>query len=349
MEKNTSKIKIIVFLMIHILLLSLIIMINFLADPYELFSSKFQINSQFNENPELKIKLSKNYSYKYAIAGGSSTKYAELSRFNSELADISIYNATIPKIETMILYYLEIHPETKIIYFPIDFLLLRLCNRNEAIIKYHFKNYISLKEFYKIFLAFDTTKKSIKKIICLIKNENPEPEEVRIIRRKEIDIKTKNENQKKLYYKNTIVILDNIFKKIEKYKNVKIICYTLPINVNYQYLMFKEYGNQIDDIKKYVTKRTGMLIEMQLINEFTTEPIKNNRYFTDSLHPKPILGEMIYESLFQIKPQEKNGAFYKILNKKNVDCELNKQKEELIKYIKKHKNEYRFYENQKDF
>lgn len=314
---------------------------NYFIDPYNIFNSNILcINPNFNDNPYLQIKLSKNKQSENVIIGGSSAKYLKVQNYEPNINDISTYYATINEIQNILFYYLDLHPETKTVYFTLEY---KLFDKRENEIKPNTKNYLTIKELYKLFLSFDTLKLSIKKLKTKNLTINSEVKLINL----EDEFKNSKINRiippkdKEEYTKYAIENLSEIFKELKR-RNIKIVCFMPPFHANYQLRMEENFKDSIAQIKKYVVIETGSLIDMEMVNEYSTMPIKtSNEYFLDEIHISDQYTKQLYNIIFNPTVEDKN--LFVVLTKENIDSELIKRREQLLKYKKDYQQEYTQY------
>lgn len=333
------KIKNYILILTYLLLLLLISIFNYIQDPYEIFNSNpINIHPEFSENPYLPIKLSKNKKAQSVIIGGSSAKYLNIQKYKKDIADISTYYATIKDINNILPYYLDKHPEVKKIYFALE---LKLLDKREKTLNIKNEKYLTVQEIYKLFLSFDTTKLSIKKLLNK-NNKDTKPKLINVnkeYKNKEIN-KIIPPNTKEEYYLYAQNELAKLFNEAKK-RNIEVICFMPPFHANYQLRMYKKFNKQIKDIKKFIINETGYLIDLEIINDYTTSSFENsNKYFLDEIHMSEKYAKITNEILFN-KNKDKN--LYVVLDKNNIDKEFENENNKLKKYEKEHHKEYEQY------
>lgn len=341
MKKITVKLNII-FILTFCLFLMLVGCFNYIVNPYNIFRTPLlNINIYFNYNPFLQIKLSKKYAYSSVIVGGSSIKSMDIQKQNQNIADISIFNANIYDTKKILFYYLEMHPETKTVYLPIDLHLFKKFLDDSSYSKElhaHEIKHITIEEVYHLFLSIETTKKSFNKLIGKI--ETTDIEQIPIVTgpkeaRKQNNLIDKIDDSS--YAKANILILSQIFDELEN-RNIKTICFITPIHINYQIELRERFEGQIDEIKKYIVARTGSLTDMSVINRFTTASPDKTDLFIDKKHPTDIYGNYVRNIIMNSENKDKD--LYIILTKSNIDTELKKHNTQLQNYKKAHFKEY---------
>ncbi len=324
-----------IFLLFYISALTLTALFNFICDPYNIFKNKRKIfiSPQIIDFPYIPIKLHKNYKYNYVSPGGSAGKNLGLDDFNDEIANISLEYMSIENMEKYLFNFLDMHPETKIALLQLDFFIIKKENENN-IAKFT-GNSLNLKEIHKIFLGLSTTKYSFEQIF----NKK---------RQKKYTIYTKgpiqsNIPEKEEYIEKGKNFYYEIIKNLKK-RNIDVKIYTIPISVYAQLDFYNQHNDAIFQLKKYIVEQTGSLIDFAIINKLTSTNLNKGYYlYIDSIHPIKTLGYYVYAALFDTP--DKDEDLYVILTKENVDFELKKQKQELLKWRDKHKKEYEDYLN----
>lgn len=332
-----------IFIIVYLAFILLVAGFNYIIDPWGLFNkSALNISPDFMDSPYTPIKLSKNKKAQKVIIGGSEAKYLNIQKYDDKIADISTYYATIDDVVKLSEFYLKLHPETKKVYFLVEF---KLFDKRERKLEAP-KPCLCAKEIYKIFLSIDTTKKSINKLLKKDDNKLKIDDGKNNIEALKINplIITKDNSD---YSKNAIKNLDKLFNLLKK-KNIEIICLIPPSHANYQLRMYERLGDKKDEIIKYLAKNSTLLINMEMINNESTTKIKDSKkYFLDEIHISDKYAKILYEAL--IAPDKKNDL-YDILNEKNIDSYLLKHKKDILNYKKSNYSdylEYRKRENEK--
>lgn len=338
MKKTNIKI----FVLFYLILLAAICLFNYIANPYNVFrSNTLSINPDFNNDPYLEIKLSKNKKFESVIIGGSSVKCLELAKNNENIADISIYYATISDINKLLKYYLKFHPETKKVYFALE---IKLFDKREKEIKQIKSNFLTPKELFKLFISIDTTKKSIEKICKKqkTKNKNEEFNLEEIVHLENINkiIPFKNQDE---FEKRTKKELEELFKELDKRK-IETICFILPAHAKFQLRILDKNNFRNSFVEKQILDKLDYIIDFKIMNKYSQIPINSkNSLFYDESHPNQEYAKIIQEILF--KNSNKNKDLYTILTKENYNFESEKENKKLLKYKKENLKEYETYLN----
>lgn len=349
MKKITANINII-FILTLCLILASVSCFNYIVNPYNIFRTPLlNINTYFNYNPFLQIKLSKKYKYSSVIVGGSSVKSMDIQKRNKDMADISIFDANIYDTKRILIYYLDAHPETKIVYLPIDLHLFKKIlddSTFKELRPYNIKH-ITIEEIYHLLLSNETTKKSFDKLMGKV--ETQDIGQILITTGPKVTHKQINPANKiddSSFAKANLMILAQIFDELEK-RNIETICFLSPIQIYYQIELNDRFEQQIDEIKKYIVKRTGRLTDMSTINKFTTMPPGEANLFVDKMHPTGIYGNYVRNII--INSENKDKDLYIILTENNIDAELKKYNTQLQNYKKAHFKEYMQFKRKKTY
>lgn len=328
------KLKIYIFFFVLIFALILIALFNRLVDPYEVFkkSSKINILEILIDQQFIPLKLHKNNKYDYVYAGDSTFKDLHLELNDEKIANICYPLLEIENLHKILYTFLDMHPETKTVFLPLDFIAMGVTHKYQ-IPQYTGEN-LNSKEIYKLFFSIKTLKLSFKKLASLKKNDLCD----RVV---SINIKKRpiKKSDEKIYVERGKKEYTEIFKELKK-RNVNVVVFTSPSPATGLVFLKDLYTFEaMAEMKKFVVEQNGYLIDTGIINKHTKKPLSEQFYlFSNIFHPTRLYGYFVYNILLDTK--EKDKDLYVVLTKDNVDFELKKQKEELIKWEKEHKKEY---------
>lgn len=322
-----------IYLLINFFLILFIIALNFFVDPYFLFNKErpLHISRYLLDEPYIPLKLYKDKKYDYVITGGSTVNVLNLGNFNKNLADISSFKIKAQDMKTLLFEYLNMHPETKTVFLPVDY--RQLSNSLNTSIPEFKEKEITSKDIIRLFVSIKTLNYSFKKLFTRLPDYS-----IALIRYKLQDVKFKKEDIEKLFFETYTEIFDELNKR-----NIKVVCFIPPMHANRTVYLNEKIGYQtLLNIKKFIISKNGYLIDMSTINKFTSKPIKESFYlFSDAIHASDIYGYFIYNILFDT--QNKDKDLYLYLTKDNVEFYSRIEKEKADKWLKDNTKEYKYY------
>lgn len=325
-----------ILIYIYILVGSLLIisLFNYIVDPHDLFHKKEEINisGSIIDFPYIPIKLHKKYKYDYVLSGGSIPMLLKLDCFNHKIANIGHSLLNIENSDKILFNFLNLHKETKTALLIVD--LCAIASKSLLEVPEYTGNNLNFKEIHKVFLSQSTTKKSLQKLF----NKKQRGFSTYIKQCYNGESISKNlylERGKKIYKKINLEL---------KKRNIKTIYYTAPISAYAQFWLWEHYNENIFEMKKFIVEETGSLIDFAILNKHTTLNLADAFYlYKDAMHPIKTYGYYVYAALFDTPYKDED--LYVVLTKENVDYELKKQKEELLKWGNEHQKEYQDYLN----
>lgn len=200
------------------------------------------------------LKLSAKSKYDTLVLGGSTTE-SFINEDNVTTKQAFISYGMLPRevLSNYVNFFIELHPELKTVIFPIEYTSYYFNYKNEfPIIK---SKYLSMKEFARLFLSYETTKLSIKKLIekpKLVFDKN------RYKKKEDIDSPfTEKEMTRMIDALDTITTFETFDLGISSIKtNKKDFDYNFKYNVfinrNYSNYIKNNQTNIINDLNQYI-------------------------------------------------------------------------------------------------
>lgn len=343
---------------IFVTLILFIGLLNYIVNPYNIFDNKFFCNLFLKPEAKVQERYTKFIALKLdkrkidtvflgtsrADLALSKIYYKKLTDNNAEnlaMGDFYVYEF-IDVFKKLIL----IHPEVKKIYVGIDFAMFKK-NRNDdnKYTRYkisEIKN-ITSSELGFSFLSLKSTGNSIWTVIknlMRIENRMFTYEGTKhIFVNPDIENEFKDNLDK---YSNTYkkFELDNsLFKLLKQLKNmceernINITFFIMPSHITDEYLIYKNCFEEYEKWKIELTKIAD-IYDFQYPNVYSEEKISPDmKYFFESSHSTYLLGNIILDVLMG-----KNKEFGHLLTKDNVETQVIKDRNELVKFFKNNKS-----------
>ena len=335
-------------------LISIIILSNYLIDPYGVFYRNPNSAIEPNERYVKMNFISKENSKYNAFLVGSSrigtTEPATIEKYlpNTRFYNFTVSAGTLGEWELLIKNILQVNRETKVIYLQVDLydnFINYIHSKNQLMLRMKPQGYIENMDFYKSYLL----SKDITTLRDQIKHDfdsnNPKnvkfdefntgcwyvdyKEQAIIKNAKEYIKNEKTFHKKEQLKRDSKVISENLeaLKKIVnlcKQKNVKLIVFITSHNQHmFQALNSSDYLkflNQMAQITPYW--------DFSGYNSITT----NDANYYEYSHYRPHVAKLIAGRIFQDQSMEIPSDFGVYVTKENVQNHLQEQKEKLSKY-----------------
>ncbi|MEI8389697.1 MAG: hypothetical protein WCG23_07400 [bacterium] len=296
---------------------------------------------KFNkEKPELKTneRISKLFTakikkYDTLFIGSSRTDFALDPKHYYNLTkkkalNLGIGGSDISESKIILQKLIKTHPNLKTIILEVDYFgfnSTHKINSNEKI-----DSYISLNDFFKLFLSYDSIKKSISTINYNFKTPNkfiydynglriktPEHNSYNLALAEINGVLTKNKN-----YSLDISRLQNLqeIKRLCKQNNIKLIVFVSPLNfAEIHGINLTGNFNKYLNWRKEISKITSFY-DFSMGNYITYEPLKPHmRYYFDSHHYTIEVGQKILDKILNKSNIESNDNFGVIITMNNID------------------------------
>lgn len=328
------------FLIISTILTSLVVSINYIVDPFNIFDSGFlKHHAQHNER-FLKIKyLEKNHSkYNSYIFGSSRIGTTDPKTIEQYIPNSKFYNMTISSANLYdyimhLRYMLKKNYEIKNLYLQIDIRDLEGYGRSDSDYQKKLHPYVtdnSLNEFYLQYL-FGFFPKNIKEKVML--NLNYEEKGKYFLNTTGMWTSTIKENKLlkdcKEYVRNEKSFhkkvkrnkrLNNIKKTIKAIKNIKSLCKQNDINIyifttpHNQNMMNSFIMDDYLNFLQYISKETNFY-DFSGYNSITT----NNCNYYESSHYRPLVANLIAARIFNDENIKVPDDFGFYVTQQNMD------------------------------
>ena len=342
------------------LLIFTVAIFNIAVDPFKIFN--FPLINHFNaQKPDLKrqqrvtkiveLKLDKKpldsvFLGSSRVDGSVSADYYEklTGRRTKNLGMNALSHSETIKIANNVIL---IHPEIKKIYVGLDFFRFTEKNaQNKRPVPLSNNPKLTISEFNPVVLSLDTIISSVNTVIYNIKYKpiNVKSSPVGTFER------TLN-NYAENYYE-AVLALDEFeklyaFKKDMKQKGIDVIFYLNPTHAS-DLSMIKQSGclDVFNEWKERLAEKFDY-VDFDFVNDITAEKVdENTKYFAESSHSTPIMGELIMDNLInsdnfygvKITAQnvkQRNSENEKALNK------WEKENPDMVKNIRKYIEQYK--------
>lgn len=321
------------------LISTLMVIFNVLVDPFHVVNST--VIYGFNkEKPELKTneRISKIFAakitqYDTIFIGSSRTDFAIDPYYYNNLTNKKAFNlgiggSDILESQMILQKLLKTHHNLKTVLLEVDYFGFNknhTINSNDPI-----NSYISFNDFFKLFLSYDTFKRSLSTVNYNLKTPNSP-----IFDNNGLRIKSSHHNSYDLAMaevegvlkKNRVYSLDTTrLKALEeivricKKNNIKLVVFVSPLNfaqIHGIYLTnnFENYLNWRKEISKITP-----FYDFSLENQVTFESIKPKmRYYFDSHHYTIEVGRMILDKIFKYNKTSSLNDFGIVITSNIID------------------------------
>ncbi len=341
----TYKYKNLIFLIIVIIFIVCIGIINYKMDPYELINQKGSDNFYLVVYPQdmfsVAIKMTKKEKFDMVIVGSSSQLEFFPTDYESgkRIAYITVPLWNFYTQNTYLRLFLKIHPEVKEIIYPIDF--VRFFSSPDDNVT-EIDNRLTIKDIVRLLFSIDTTKISINKLYNIIRYKEYNAYEKFKYRKDYINgsfMVNPKRNMLASFGTYNFNIFNEYIKLINEFKEkkLKVKYIILPYNTLFYCVLYhKGYYKEVERIKQNIIYVVPEIMDMGLINKYTSEHMYTTYLYSDIIHPLAYPGNFFYYLINNTK-KFKNTDYMVILNKDNVEETISKQHENLMNYIKNNK------------
>lgn len=356
----------VIFISIFAISFILIVLFNYLVDPYNVFNGRLHSNKPFvYENmravlyPKMKFDY---YSKPDVVFISSSNLYSSVLPENfykisngKKIQKIFMLGKTSSEDLSIAKAYLKLHPNTKDLYITLDFEHFIDLNNN-FLPEFTGKN-LNLHEFMTLFYSIQTTKYSLVTLkeytlplayanLVYKARENSTLKEIPFIRDYRVSV-SKSIRPRFIFtffdhnkYNETCI--DNIkeLKKFADEKGVKTHFFVSPSHALTIANIYKSgYRDEFIRFKKELAQITDY-VDFKYISPENTCPITiHGGYYSDPFHGKPELGNHVIQKMLNLD----SATFGHEITKDNVDTIVAKEDAEILDYINKNSDEIKKY------
>lgn len=335
MKKKENQRLDILFIILLIVFIGLIAFFNYLIDPYYIFRdttiksiNNVKTHKYSNKRTIVYSDIKLNSRNKDIAFTGNCL----LSNYGSGLDNVAFFTIPVAKVEEVSNIIKNIHqlaPNIKTIYWGLfydDFWNTKNDEVSDTLPILEGKN-ITLQDIINLFFSYNTTKYSIETLRDSIKNKGKDI----------IYVYPYREIAKKTYPTPFSFESLNTVKNIIEYgkkENIEIIIYYSPIHVSKKiHLYEKGMWESNQKLKRQLSEITPFY-DYSLFNQYNSAPLDENNFdFIDNIHPTSSYNNLIVNDLLSNKKE-----IGRLLTKENIEEFLNKDTDELIKYINTHKD-----------
>ena len=356
----------IIFIALFILIFIIIGLLNYFADPFDLFNEQHTINTCGKPRNLLYIDLKM---HKKALRkndtlwiGGS-----EMCKFSCAQNHFNVIGTVVLDYENMyniIKNYLEINPNTKQINILLSYNNFYSYDKTEfTFLEYNGPN-ITLKELFSILYSKDALyytakvyEQKIKSLFGKLKPQNlisfkSHPQK-NVDNSENINIEDANlnssyiisvhpkyinylynisEEQKKENEKNNFLYLSKIIKLLKE-KNIEYNFVIIPYNAVFLNFLEKKYpyNEMIDNLKKFMVNNVDTIYDFAFVNKYTKANLLKEGYLYSNMSPNDLLLLKVIKVFYD--PENAESDIYLKLNKQNVNEQIEYEAKLLNKFI----------------
>ncbi len=341
-NKNLNDKKDILFVILFIFCVLAVALFNYVVDPYYIFRDgtiKGFNNVKTHKYSNKRTVIYSDIKFNSKNKNVAFTGNCLLSHYGSGLDNVAFFTIPVAKVvevSDIIKNLIKVAPDIKTIYWGLffdDFWNDKNDEVNDNLSE-DFSKKFGLQDFVNLFFSYNTTKYSIETVIDSVKNHGEDI--IYVYPFREI-AKKKYQNQFSLK------ALENIKETIDFANNhgVKLVIYYSPIHISKKMHVYSK--NQWNNYQKMKRELANIcdFYDYSMFNQYNSSALnEHTKYFVDNIHPTTEYNNLIVNDL--LSNDKKIG---KLVTKKNVDVSLNKDFEELEKYIAQNRKLYETIKN----
>lgn len=363
-KKSLSRgLQIAIFLSFATLMILSIALMNYLVNPYHVFSTKFNICDTYDcafdrETVYPKLKLNRNKMFETVFCGSSSVMLnISDETLEKYFPNNSSYKLGVPVVSfneqyDLIKNFLKANPEVKKIYISVDY-DEGTAGMNENLLPEYTSNFLNKNELYFLLLSSKTSMYSVDELLTTMK-EIVFPTAMFKLKKNKYFGKInvfKNYKKKVIAEENRyprmrrtdwaqMKFSTSMFKELRKIKDLcekqgkEVIFYTTPLHAYAIYDIYNQgvYDN-FQNFKRELVK-IAPFYDFTYICDISKKPVSaENPYWIDITHSDLALGDEILKKIVSQK-----GDYGRYVTAENIENELNFDKRELLKFARDNEN-----------
>ena len=348
-----------IFLSLATLMIISIALMNYLVNPYHVFSTNFKICDTYDcafdrETVYPKLKLNRNKNFETVFCGSSSVMLnISDETLEKYFPNNSSYKLGVPVVSfyeqyDLIKNFLKANPEVKKLYISVDY-DEGTAGMTENLLPEYTSNFLNKNELYFLLLSTRTSMYSVDELLTTVK-EIVYPSMMFKLKKNKYFGKInvfKNYKKKVIAEENRyprmrrtdwaqMKFSASMFSELKKIKDLcekngkEVVFYTTPLHSYAIYDIYKQgvYDN-FQNFKRELVK-IAPFYDFTYVCDFSNKPVSaKNPYWIDITHSDLALGDEILKKIVSQK-----GDYGRYVTMENIENELSLDKAELLKFAR---------------